>query len=73
MFEKSRESSMTLYTCEVSPPFHTEDEEHYHWKRKHRSRDRQEARQRRRAISGLLPKSDDLAWIDVGVLQASTR
>ncbi|KAG1863741.1 hypothetical protein F4604DRAFT_1929157 [Suillus subluteus] len=45
---KNHKSSMTLYTCEVFPPFHTqEDEERYRWKRKHRSRDRNEARQRR--------------------------
>ncbi|KAG1753189.1 hypothetical protein EDB19DRAFT_815103 [Suillus lakei] len=61
----SRESSVTLYTCGVFPPFHTnEDEEHYRWKRKHRSRDRKEAHQGRQAMSGLHPKSDDLAWID---------
>jgi hypothetical protein len=64
---------MMLYTCEVFPPFHTEDEEHYHWNWKHRNQDRKEVRQRRQAKSGLLPKSDDLAWIDAGRLQVSTR
>ncbi|KAG2151787.1 hypothetical protein BD769DRAFT_1401307 [Suillus cothurnatus] len=55
--EKGRESAMTVCTCRVFPPFHEqEDEEHYHWKRKHRRRDRNEARQRRQTISGLLPK-----------------
>lgn len=43
---QGRESSITLYTCEVFPPFHTqEDEAHYRWKRKHGGRDRKEARQ----------------------------
>ncbi|KAG0698862.1 hypothetical protein DFH29DRAFT_1002482 [Suillus ampliporus] len=60
----SRECSVTPHLPSVSPSFHTtEDEEYYHWKRKHRNRERKQTR-RRQAMTALLSKSDDLGWID---------
>ncbi|KAG1739855.1 uncharacterized protein EDB91DRAFT_370766 [Suillus paluster] len=56
--------SMTLHPCSVYPPFHKAEEEGYsHWKRRHRCRERKQTR-RRRAMAGLLSKSDELGWID---------